>query len=339
MGARAGMNMSARPLDAEWSTGALQFVFDLSVAPLTFDFISYLAAADLARRRQNLSHMDVLFVGGAYGGVRRELPEYEAIMDAQMRLWRVRNILAPALSLLPSVRSYSYCTSREQAKALISANPAHVYPTDYLINFPCQPVKSVIHEAARKGESVWPMLRATEAAKRFVAAYIERVAQDRRSVVISMRNYGFAPERNSHTEEWLRFAAELDPARYAAIFVPDIGVAMTATPNDFGGHAVCTAACWNLEIRMALYEAAWLNISMMQGPMELCWYNEAVRYAIFLEPDTHPTTSVMQLTENGLRVGYDLDFATARQHMYWQADTLVNIRRAFVEAEAMLPSH
>ena len=328
-----------KPSDAEWSAGALQFIFDLSVAPLTFDFISYLAAADMMRRRQRLSHMDVLFVAGDYRGVRRELPEYEAIVDAQMRIWRVRNVLAPALALLPSVRSYSYCASREQAEVLISANPSHVYPADYLLNFPCQPVKSMIHEAARNGEAVWPMLRATEAAKRFVATYIERIAQGRRPVVISLRNYKFAPGRNSRTAEWLRFADELDSARYAPIFVPDIEIAMTATPNDFGGHAVCVAACWNIEIRMALYEAAWLNMGIMHGPMELCWYNEAACYAIFIEPGTEPTNSIAALTEHGHRVGYDLDFATARQHMYWQADTLVNIRRAFAEAEAtLLPS-
>jgi hypothetical protein len=327
-----------KPSDVEWSTGALQFIFDMSVAPMTFDFVSYLAAADMERRRRSLPHMDVLFVGGDHHGVRRELPAYEAIVDAQMRLWRLRNVLVPVLALLPSVRSYSCCSSREQAKVLISADPTRIYPPDFLINFPSQPVKSMIHDAARKGEPVWPMLRANGAAKRFIAPYIERVARGRRPVVISLRNYGFEPKRNSRTEEWLRFANELDPERYAAIFVPDIEAAMTAIPKDFDGHAICVAACWNIEIRMALYEAAWLNVSIMQGPMELCWYNEAVRYAIFYEPNIEPVNSVAQLTENGLRVGYNLDFATARQHIYWQADTLVNIRRAFAEAEATLTS-
>jgi hypothetical protein len=325
-----------KPNDADWSAGALQFVFDLSVVPLTFDFVSYLATADVVRRRQGLGHMDVLFVAGHHQGLRKELPEYEAAVDAEMRHWRVRNILMSVLALLPSVRSYTYCATREQAKALLSSNPAHVYPTDYLINFPCQPVKALIHEAARNGEAVWPMLRATEAAKRFVAAYIESVAQGRRPVVISLRNYRFSPARNSSTEEWVRFASELDTARYVAIFVPDTEVAMTTTTVDFGGHAVCVAACWNVEIRMALYEAAWLNMGIMHGPMELCWYNEAVRYAIFLNPGTDPMNSVAALTEHGHRVGHDLDFATVRQRIYWQPDTLANIRQAFIAAEAAL---
>lgn len=323
--------------DADWSEGALQFVFDLSVVPLTFDFISYLAAADVVRRRQGLAHMDVVFVAGGHGGLRKELPEYEAVVNAEMRHWRLRNVNIAALALLPSVRSYCFCATREQAKLLVSSNPAHVYPIDYLVNFPCQPVKALIHEAARNGEAVWPMLRATMQAKQFIAAYIERVAHGRLPVVISLRNYRFSPARNSRSEEWIRFAGELDPARYAVIFVPDTEVALTTTPADFGGQEVCVAACWNIEIRMALYEAAWLNMGIMHGPMELCWYNEAVRYAIFLDAGTDPMNSVEALTEHGHRVGRDLDFATPHQRMHWTSDTLENIRSAFAEAARTLP--
>jgi hypothetical protein len=320
-----------------WSAGALQFVFDLSVAPLTFDFISYLAAAELVRRRKGLDHIDVVFVAGGHLGVRKESPEYEEVVTVAMRSWRLRNILIPSLALLPSVRSYGYCASREQARALVAGNDAHIYPPEYLVGLPSQPVKSVIHELARQGEPVWPILHSTDGARTYVAKFFDEVTGGRRAIVISLRNYGFSPARNSRVEEWTKFADSLDPTRYVAIFVPDTEDAITAPAGKLGGHPICVAASWNLEIRMALYEAAWLNMGVMHGPMELCWYNEKVWYVIFINHGADDINSVAALTEHGHRIGCDLDFATPHQHIVWGPDMSAGISAAFVDFERNHP--
>jgi hypothetical protein len=329
--------LSAAPaVSAPWPDDALLFVYDLAIAPVTFDFISYLAAAELSRRRKGLAHLDVVFVPGHHDGLRKELPEYDTEVDSASRNWRVRNMLVPALALLPSVRSCAVCGSREQARRLVAGAEQQIHPPDYRVELPCQPVKAALLDMAREGDKVWPMLRASAAARRYVNSFVEKVAGEKLPLVISMRNYGFGRNRNSRTADWIAFADGCDKTRFAPIFVPDTEMAMT-TGADLGGHPVCLAASWNVEIRMALYEAAWLNMGIMNGPLELCWLNEKVRYLIFLPVGTDPANSPDALTEHGYRLGADLDFATPYQHIIWAVDELARIQEAFSSFCRTLP--
>jgi hypothetical protein len=319
-----------------WSGQSLQFFYDLAASPVTFDFTSYLAAAEVERRLRGLRSLNVIFVLGPHGGSRQELPEFEAAVDVESRMARLRNVLIPMLSFLPSVEGFAVCGSREQAKALASSLPDRLYPSDYRVFLPRQPSKHVIFEHARAGVDIWPMLQATGAAVRYVADFLARVANGRRSVVITMRNYGYSPERNSQHDEWIAFANGLDRAVYAPIFVPDTETAMRHTAANFGGHIVCEAASWSLEVRMALYEAAWLNMALMQGPLELCWYNERARYLIFFDSNVDRVNRDEALVENGHRLGADLEFAKPYQRIVWRRDELAALKEGFAMMEAQL---
>ncbi len=322
-----------------WSENCLQFVYDLSVSPITFDFASYLAAAEVERRLRGFDGINVLFVMGAHKGVREETPDYEAAVNKDARLWRVRHMLLPMLGFLPTVRGVALCATREQAQALISPDQRRIYPSDYHVFLPRLPDKRVIHEHARRGVPIWPMFRATEHGRRLVGEFLEREAKGRKPIVITLRNYPYTPQRNSRNEDWLAFADSLDRTRYAAIFVHDAETVMQPPPADFSRHIVFDAASVNLEIRMALSEAAWLNMALMAGPTELCWYNEHVRYLLFIAVGSAAVQTEAALERNGHRVGFDLDFAKPYQRIVWQVDEFSALRREFLAMEAFLDSH
>jgi hypothetical protein len=333
IGRRAGSPIAAG--DA-WSDESLQFFYDLSVSPITFDFASYLAAAELERRLRRLRSINVVFVLGPYGGGRREPPDYEAAVDIESRLARLRNILVPMLSLLPSIAGYAVCGSRAQARALIASDSAKLYPSDYSVFLPRYPAKRVIHDQARAGVDIWPMLRAPAAAVRHVADFLAREASGRRPVVITVRESDYSPARNSRRDDWIAFADALDRSVYAPIFVPDTETAMRRSLAAFGDHIVCAAASWNLELRMALYEAAWLNMALMHGPLELCWYNERARYLLFIKPGTADVNTESFLVESGHQIGVDLDFAKPFQRMVWRSDELDALKEGFAMMEGLL---
>jgi hypothetical protein len=319
-----------------WSENCLQFVYDLSVSPITFDFASYLAAVEVERRLRGFDGVNVLFVMGAHRGVREETPDYEAAVNKDARLWRVRHMLLPMLGFLPTVRGVALCATREQAQALISPDQRRIYPSDYHVFLPRLPDKRVIHEHARRGVPIWPMFRATEHGRRLVREFLEREAKGRKPIVITLRNYPYTPQRNSRNEDWLAFADSLDRTRYAAIFVHDAESVMQPPPADFSRHIVFDAASVNLEIRMALSEAAWLNMALMAGPTELCWYNEHVRYLLFIAVGSAAVQTEAALVRNGHRVGFDLDFAKPYQRIVWQIDEFSVLRREFLAMEAFL---
>jgi hypothetical protein len=325
----------AASVDA-WSEDCLQFVYDLSVSPITFDFASYLAAAEVERRLRGLEGINVILMMEPRQGVRDEGPDYESIVNKAARLWRIRNMLLPMLGFLPTVRGIAVCASREQARALIASDPRRLYPSDYRLFLPRNPDKWVIHEHARHGVPIWPMFRATDHGRRLVGEFLEREAKGRRPIVMTLRNYPYTPQRNSRNADWLTFADGLDLSRYAPIFVHDADTVMQQPPADFSHHIVFDAASVNLEIRMALYEAAWLNMALMAGPTELCWYNERARYLLFIAVGSAAVQTEAALIRNGHQIGRDLDFAKPYQRIVWQLDELATIRREFLAMEAFL---
>lgn len=330
-----GDRLSRKPAtNVVWADDCLQFFYDFAASSITFDFASYLAAAEVERRRRGLSGLVVIFVPGSHDGLRKELPAYEAVIDSAARNWRVRHILLPMLAQLPSVRSYAACGSRAEAQALIADDPALVYPSDYRVFLPRQPPPADIHDSARRGVSIWPMFQATRQGRRLADAFLENRTKGRRAVVITLRNSEASPERNSRNADWLAFADSLDPSLFAPVFVEDTDRAVHRLPEEFSGHIVCEAATWNLELRMGLYEAAWLNTAIMHGPLELCWYNEQARYLVFVPIGTTQVTSPEFLIESGLEVGKDLAFAKPYQRLVWGPDEASAISREFA---AMLP--
>jgi hypothetical protein len=86
---------------------------------------------------------------------------------------------------------------------------------------------------------------------------------------------------------------------------------------------------------MALYELAYVNMSLMHGPMELALYNEVCRYAVFIPLGASPQTEKWILTKRGFLIGRDLPFARPWQRLVWEADDLTAIRRTFADMEAI----
>lgn len=334
----AVLSLRCRPGDAgvPFTNDTLQFVFDLSVAPITFDFASYLAGAEVERRLRGMSKLLVIIVPGENSGVRREQEAYEAAVNVAARQSRVRNVVLPLLSFLPSISGFVVCGSRDQAQALVSSDAHHVYPDGYSVILPRQPLKRVIHDHARAGVPVFPMFRATESARHFVGEFLARETRGLKPVVITLRNSDFSLERNSNNEAWLAFAERLDSSKFIPIFVHDTETAMRPPPIDLGDHVVCEAASWNLEIRMALYEAAWLNMAAMLGPLELAWYSEKARYVVFINIGVAEQNSVIIIKESGHDIGQSLVFAKPAQKIVWAADTLDRIELEFAAVESLM---
>ena len=85
-----------------------------------------------------------------------------------------------------------------------------------------------------------------------------------------------------------------------------------------------------LGLRMALYERAYLNLGVNNGPMGLCWLNDRTRYITFKMLSAaapHTTSEYMEFL--GFKIGESLPFATPWQQWVWQDDELDVIESAF----------
>lgn len=307
--------------------------YDLDILPPTYDIASFLALAELERRRCGARSIHVVIVPAREGRLRSACDNPVSPEASRMR---VTGIMLPTLRLAVGCGGQTVCATREEAALWRFGFARHVFPAGYSPSFPRSPDFAAVRAPDLAGPDLFPLLRAQPHERAIVQAYLSARIGDRVPVVISLREYDFMPARNSRIEQWLRFADRLDRSRFAPVFVRDTERALEPPSGGFEHHLVCEAASWNVGIRMALYELAYLNLATMHGAMELCWFNEACRYLAFMPVGTSPQTTVEFLTERGFVIGKSLPFARPGQALVWSPDLLADIERAFDDMVGVL---
>lgn len=329
---------SLHPGSAKASETLFAF-YDLKVSPITFDFLWFLTAAELHRRRRGLKDIHVVVVPGPHGGVRMEEDDYDAVVDAQERRHRIRNILSSACSTLPSSSGFTVTATREEASTLRASMAQHVFPADYETALPSFVSSRHCMDAARNGEGPIGVLRATADMLERADHWIAQRAQGRPVVTITSRAYGYMPARNSNSEAWAAFARSLDPNRYLPVIIPDLEETIKGVPAAFSGLTICPEASRSVAFRMALYERVYVNMGVNTGPMGLCWLNDRTRYLTFkmASPDV-PQNTLEYYSMLGFQPGHSLPFATPTQRLVWSDDTFEAIDAEFAKLVALIES-
>jgi hypothetical protein len=317
---------SLRHADVE---DTLYAFYDLEVLPATYDIATFLALAELERKRRGIARTHVVIVPRRAGGQSPGLGTDS--MSAEARDQRVLGILVPTLRLAPGCRGQTICATRAEAAALRFGMAHHVFPADYSPSFPTSPDFGAIRHPKLTSAAVFPLLRSGPVERQAMAAALRARIGERAAVVISLRESSASPARNSRTEEWVAFADGLDARRFAAVFVRDTERALELPSQGLERHVVLDAASYNAGLRMALYEMAYVNLAIMHGAMELCWFNEACRYVAFMPVGTSPQTTPEFLAARGFREGQSLPFARPWQRLCWQPEERANIVRAFAD--------
>src|SRR5258708_38158451 len=118
--------------------------------------------------------------------------------------------------------------------------------------------------------------------------------------------------RKSNRRGWIALARSLDATRYCPVFVPDTNDTIEGMPASLREFTVFPEAAWNVGLRMALYEYAFLNLGVNNGPMGLGWLNARVRYATLkIETPGVPQSSLEFIRSFGFEHRKSLPFATA----------------------------
>lgn len=309
------------------SKDSLYFFYDFEVAPITYDFAWALCIANARREELGLAYLRIIFVPGTEDGLRKESVEYEQFVGCDARNWRIYSILLPVIKLLPHPISFMFCRTRNEA-LLIKEQQAHfVYPEQYNVIFPI----SYSPEKWMDYQPKFLALQADNQAIEYVSQWLFRQANNKKVIVITLRQYGYTPERNSNIEAWGEFARKLDDDEFFIVFVPDVEQALNNETGDLPEFHFFYPACWNLSLRAALYELAYLNLGVNTGPMALCWLNPRCRYITFKPSIKNvPHASIEVLIERGFVPDENPLFAKPFQKWVWAPDNLDIISREFL---------
>lgn len=274
--------------------GADYVCYNLNQAPLSFDLLPWLIDAEMTRVR--LGAPAPLKVGFAREAEDEQTESRNLMLDRLAR---------PMLKLLGAV---------EDERALLGRNK-EVYVYGH-----------VTHAVKHLGEKA-PILQASDEAMYTVAHSLIGWSEPP-PVVITLREAQHWPHRNSNMKAWLKFADRLKADGERVIIVRDTQEAEVLLE----GYTTYPEASKDLDIRMALYEQAKINLFVANGPWNLAlfgtrpWlmFNAVSSWDVFF-----PNTPLWWTKYQGISEGEQFPWSRTYQRIIWKADDYDILCRAW----------
>ena len=333
MNGETSPHASLAPAEERADGRLLYAYFDLDIAPPGFNIANFLVLADIEREKRDLAGIHVIIVAGSHDGYRKEDFEY----PRYNKDWRVRNLVVPACALLASCESISVFGTRDEAEAFESNCPGPAFPEGYTVAIPTTNHQyAAINAAAAAGQRV-TRLQPSDQARLYVKQWTEDHAGGRKVVTITLRGSSYDLNRNSDLDTWSEFARTLDAEIYFPVVIRDTERIADKLPPQLEGLTVLPEPAINLELRAALYEAAYLNSGINQRPWTLWHFIEDVRYlTIYIIDRMNEGWDYFHLDGSGFTKGEDMRWAGPLQRTYWGNDSLAEIIREFNEMVARI---
>ena len=288
----------------------------------------YLLLAKKWLEDNNIKQSRLVIIPGKNEGYRTQGSPHEKSHSQ----WRLRQLLAPcALAFLPRT-SLVICQSREEGIEVWENNSDEKFvsfPESYT---PHEPDLEFSIRSFCEAEAVGSKTACFEASPQaieYIDQWIQAKAGNRKLVAITLRQASYQATRNSDIESWIQFANSLDAEKYLPVFVPDIECALEQS-DGLGGVHVFSEACFNIELRFALYSRAWLNMMVNTGPSNLCAQSDDIRYIYFkLVTQGIECADLTYFEKERFLPGRQWPCANDTQKLIWEDDALPALRFAF----------
>ncbi len=307
--------------------------YDFSLARISYNYFGFLVMAELARRRAGADGVHVVFVPADGDGFRAN-NQY----DLEQKRWRVRNILMAGAGLLPSCRQMTLCQSREEARKIFDRTDGEVFPKGYTIEKPVvawHTGLSVI--AGNRGDNV-QVLEASEQARSYLQEWVSNLCPGKKFVTITLRSAAFHPTKNNDVELWAELAARIEKDGYRAVIIPDTDNALLPMDPCMGDFLQVPIAAFNIDLRMALYEAAFLNLFVSNGPAQIAALNRNVQFVQFISGEYIADPVAME-RHAGVKFGSTPPHLNLFQKYVWREQTIDVLWENFKEMAALLEKH
>lgn len=281
-------------LKAAIEHNTLEVLYDLDVAPGSFDFMCSMLNVENFREKAGYSRVHVHLRAGSDRGFR---PNEIVDVKHEQKNRMLNHVVRPLIGMFGFTEVCDL------------TNP---------VQFQYSPRESVDYY---KETGKLPVYEASDLAKRWVA---NKYGDS--PYVITLREAEYWPQRNSNIDEWIKFAKTLDGR---VIFLRD--TAKAYIPIE--GFETCPTASLDLNVRLALYRQAKMNFFVTNGPAGLAHYSKDIPYLNFYTTAKgyHCYDPAWLKEFVGIEPYGQMPWAGPHQRLVYADDTFENIRSAFDE--------
>ncbi|TDF39460.1 hypothetical protein EYS14_08055 [Alteromonadaceae bacterium M269] len=315
----------------------LHCVYDLNNCLVTFDFFLYLVNAEIERIKRGLQFIKVHIVlplDGTEGSTNLEDSTFRngEHADIDYILGRVSGIIEPLCQCHKKVLSVSRHTRDDFAAYCTALGEFEAFPVDFsnsrlLRQYYYSNIESDLRHYAHELEG---FVSAPKSTIELVDRFLSEFGEGRKPIVITLREYDFQHHRNSKHDDWVRFIENLDHQEYFPIIVRDTYKVYAPFPETKA--YIFNEASIDLKVRMALYQRAYLNLSVNCGPSSLFYFLDNCHSIEFrdVNPESISTTSEQMYKASLMVEGEQPFYAKKNRNLvHWADDTFDNINQAF----------
>ncbi|TPV61965.1 hypothetical protein FJ444_01465 [Aestuariibacter sp. GS-14] len=276
----------------------LTVIYDMRVAPPTFDFLVFLVKCRLVANERKLARLKVIIAPGDNNGFRANIDFFSV---SEMN-FRVTHLLLPLVKLVDPTADLHLVGNRAEARKLFQS-AEFCYPENH--NFVNPVAKHHYFELFRfmDADIEHRIVEPSEICRRQLIEWLSTrdVVRDK-LVTITLRESDAHTGRNSQVEIWREVASRLVNSGYDVVVVRDTAKALI--PLDWDGVVECPLAAVDVEMRAALYDLSWLNLAISSGPLALCLLMKQCRYILFGMYNASCTSNTYEHLE---RIGFAKD--------------------------------
>ncbi len=273
----------------------LEVLYDLDIAPGSFDFFSSMINVENYRKDNYYRRVVVNFKPGSDRGFR---PCEVIEIDHAYKKLMLNNVVRPLLKMF---------AFEEVESVSDKAAQFHYVPKESVDLYRRYGYMATYRESKEAAE--W--------AKQFDSPY-----------VITLREAEHWPQRNSNLNEWIKFAKTLSGR---VIFVRDTVKAHELVD----GFEICPEASIDIHKRFALYKRAKMNFAVTTGPTLLMNFDPEVPYIQFFTPSPGYHCYEKEWVKRVMGIEDErFPWQGPQQKLVWADDTAENISKVWNELQA-----
>lgn len=298
---------------------ALNVLYDLQYAPITFDFTTYLVLCESVRQLEGFKCINIKIKAGIF----RNSSEKDHSVKKNEKEWRTKSIILDSCDLLPTISNV--CISRISEQ--ISGASYHL-PPDYsaIVNGDARYTYALkdLLGLHRLGANIRSLI-SPEYAKHLTQ---KTLATD--YITLTLRTSNHLVSRNVDLEEWYKFYHYLLEKGHKVYVIPDFEDVFANEYYKQYDWQVFPAASLDQRIRLAMYEGAQMNFSTSGGSTAMLLYSNAP-YAIF--DVANSASDIKKLTTEGLglSIGGSCPWSLNSQRYFWEKSTFSYMLSAYEE--------
>jgi spore maturation protein CgeB len=328
--------LAGQPLGARRTPRTIIAAYDLDKHPISYDFAFFLQAAEIFRKLSRADRLVVEILHPAdiknIAGVSKEADQAVDAHGREFRIFHICTQLTELMGLSAVVNIKDRATldvieNKSDQSALRFPTPDIDHHTGY-------------YRIVNDNPDLVTGLSASVEAQRYVRNWLDTFQRGRKLLCVTLRQYRFDPERNSNLENWAAFLKKLNPAAFAIVVVPDTDQLIGFETSVLGHYPAFSPACFDADLRFALYESAYLNMCVNTGPGVAAFLDKKVRCLMFkIVVPSVPHCTEDFIKWSGFEIGATPRFATPLQKWVWADDDVDVLWREFTAMDAKIAAH